>query len=95
MVPDVREPRGPLKVLRLVVVLLVLVKATRHDAAEEVHRLTILHVRLPVVLNDVRHARMMDLRLDLLELEAAPPNSREARAVLLRLMAVLTALVRR
>jgi four helix bundle protein len=33
--------------------------------------------------------------LDLLELEAAPPSSREARVVLLRLMAVLTALVRR
>lgn len=33
--------------------------------------------------------------LDLLELEAAPPNSRDARNVLLRLMAVLTALVRR
>jgi len=33
--------------------------------------------------------------LDLLELEAAPPSSREARTVLLRLMAVLTALVRR
>ena len=33
--------------------------------------------------------------LDLLELEAVPPNSGEARAVLLRLMAVLTALVRR
>ena len=33
--------------------------------------------------------------LDLLDLEAAPPNSREARTVLLRLMAVLTALVRR
>jgi len=33
--------------------------------------------------------------LDLLDLEAAPPSSREARAILLRLMAVLTALVRR
>ncbi len=33
--------------------------------------------------------------LDLVELEAAPPSSREARAVLLRLMAVLTALTRR
>ena len=33
--------------------------------------------------------------LDLLELEAAPPRSREARAVLLRLTAILTALVRR
>ena len=33
--------------------------------------------------------------LDLLELESAPPNSREARAILLRLMAVLTALTRR
>ena len=33
--------------------------------------------------------------LDLLELETAPLNSREARTVLLRLMAVLTALVRR
>jgi len=33
--------------------------------------------------------------LDLLELESAPPNSREARAILLRLMAVLSALVRR
>ena len=33
--------------------------------------------------------------LDLLELEVAPPNSREAQVVLLRLMAVLTALVRR
>ena len=33
--------------------------------------------------------------LDLLELETAPPSSREAQAVLLRLMAVLTALTRR
>ncbi len=33
--------------------------------------------------------------LDLLDLEAAPPDSREARTVLLRMMAVLTALVRR
>src|SRR5678815_2936342 len=33
--------------------------------------------------------------LDLLDLEAAPPNSRDARAVLLRLIAVLTALIRR
>ncbi len=33
--------------------------------------------------------------LDLLDLEAVPPNSREARIVLLRMMAVLTALVRR
>ena len=33
--------------------------------------------------------------LDLLELETAPPSSREARAILLRLMAVLTALTRR
>ena len=33
--------------------------------------------------------------LDLLELESAPPSSREARATLLRLMAVLTALTRR
>jgi hypothetical protein len=33
--------------------------------------------------------------LDLLELETAPLNSREARVVLLRLMAVLTALTRR
>ena len=33
--------------------------------------------------------------LDLLELETAPPSSREARSVLLRLIAILTALVRR
>jgi four helix bundle protein len=33
--------------------------------------------------------------LDLLELETPPAGSREARAVLLRLMAVLTALVRK
>ena len=33
--------------------------------------------------------------LDLLELESAPPSSREARGTLLRLMAVLTALTRR
>ena len=33
--------------------------------------------------------------LDLLDLETAPPSSREARVVLLRLVAVLTALVRR
>ncbi len=33
--------------------------------------------------------------LDLLDLEAAPPSGREARAILLRLMAVLTALIRR
>ena len=33
--------------------------------------------------------------LDLLDLETAPPSSREARAILLRLMAVLTALIRR
>ncbi len=33
--------------------------------------------------------------LDLLDLETAPPSSRDARAILLRLMAVLTALIRR
>ena len=33
--------------------------------------------------------------LDLLDLEIAPPSSRDARVVLLRLMAVLTALIRR
>lgn len=33
--------------------------------------------------------------LDLLELESAPSGSREARAILLRLVAVLTALIRR
>ena len=33
--------------------------------------------------------------LDLLELETAPPNSRDARVTLLRLTAVLSALVRR
>ena len=33
--------------------------------------------------------------LDLLDLETAPPSSREARAVLIRLMAVLSALIRR
>ena len=33
--------------------------------------------------------------LDLLELEAAPPSNRDARVVLIRLIAVLTALVRR
>lgn len=33
--------------------------------------------------------------LDLLELESAPPNSRDARVTLLRLTAVLSALVRR
>ena len=33
--------------------------------------------------------------LDLLELEAAPASSREARALLVRQMAVLTALIRR
>jgi len=33
--------------------------------------------------------------LDLLELEAAPPSSREARGVLLRVIAILTALIRR
>ena len=33
--------------------------------------------------------------LDLLELESAPPSARDARTVLLRLMAILTALVHR
>ena len=33
--------------------------------------------------------------LDLLDLETAPPSSRDARVILLRLMAVLTALIRR
>jgi four helix bundle protein len=33
--------------------------------------------------------------LDLLELENAPPSSRDARVILLRLMAILTTLVRR
>jgi len=33
--------------------------------------------------------------LDLLELESAPPSSRDARVLLLRLMAVLTALTRK
>ena len=33
--------------------------------------------------------------LDLLDLETAPPSSREARIILIRLTAVLTALIRR